>query len=192
MCTRLFCLDSSSSLLLERRVSALIVGTILVCAGSAVFPLAAMALPEDADQPIHIRADNAEIDQDQGLVIYRGAVRVDQGTLRVTADEMTVEYVEQKVVRITATGSPAHYQQQIEVGKEQVKAHSSTIVYHTQDERLDLHGNAFLTQEGNEITGDLIKYDIVAGKVDAKAESDSPVRMILQPAARTGAAPNGG
>jgi len=144
-----------------------------------------MALPEDADQPIHIRADNAEIDQQQGLVIYRGAVRVDQGTLRVTADEMTVEYVEQKVTRITAIGTPAHYQQQIEADKEQVKAHSSTIIYHTQEERLDLKGDAFLTQEGNEITGDLIKYDIVAGKVDAKAENEGPVRMILQPAPRT-------
>ncbi|MDH3641825.1 MAG: lipopolysaccharide transport periplasmic protein LptA [Gammaproteobacteria bacterium] len=149
-----------------------------------------MALPEDADQPIHIRADNAEIDQQQGLVIYRGAVRVDQGTLRVTADEMTVEYVEQKVTRITAIGTPAHYQQQIDADKEQVKAHSSTIIYYTQEERLDLMGDAFLTQEGNEVTGDLIKYDIVAGKVDAKAETDDPVRMILQPAPRITATPD--
>lgn len=159
----------------------------------ALFAPLAMALPEDADQPIHIRADNAEIDQQQGLVVYRGKVRVDQGTLRVTADEMTVEYVEQKVVKITAIGTPAHYQQQIEVDKEQVKAHSSTIIYYTQDERLDLLGDAFLTQEGNEITGDQIKYDIVEGKVDAQAQSDDRVRMILQPAPRTSAAtePNG-
>ena len=150
---------------------------------------AAFALPDDADQPIHIRADNAEIDQDQQLVIYRGDVQVDQGTLRVTADEMTVEYRNQKVVRITATGAPAHYQQQLNETKEQVKARSSTIVYHTQDERLDLMGNAFLTQEGNEITGDQIKYDIVAGKVDAQSQSNERVRMVLQPATRTSATP---
>lgn len=192
MCTRLFYPDSSNSPLCTFRISVLICAAALCITGGAMLPGAAMALPEDADQPIHIRADNAEIDQDQGLVIYRGSVRVDQGTLRVTADEMTVEYVEQKVVRITAVGSPAHYQQQIEADKEQVRAHSSTIVYHTQEERLDLLGNAFLTQEGNEINGDLITYDIVAGKVDAKAESESPVRMILQPAERTSAAPNGG
>lgn len=147
------------------------------------------ALPEDADQPIHIRADNAEIDQDQQLVIYRGDVQVDQGTLRVTADEMTVEYQDQKVVRITATGAPAHYRQQLDANKEQVRAHSSTIIYHTQDERLDLLGNAFLTQEGNEITGDQIKYDIVAGKVDAQSQSQERVRMVLQPATRKSAAP---
>lgn len=147
-----------------------------------LFAAGALALPGDADQPIHIRANSAEMDQEQGVVIYRGDVQVDQGTLRVTADEMTVEYEEQEVIRITAKGEPARYKQQIEVDEEEVRARSSTIIYHTRDERIDLVGNAFLTQEGNEITGDLIEYDIVAGKVDAKAESETPVRMILQPA----------
>ena len=150
----------------------------------SLFATNAWALPGDADQPIHIRANNAEIDQDQQLVIYRGEVQVDQGTLRVNADEMTVEYRDQKVVRITAKGNPAHYQQQIEANEDQVKARSSTIVYHTQEERLDLMGNAFLTQQGNEITGDVIKYDIVAGKVDAQSESGGPDRKIVQPATR--------
>lgn len=149
---------------------------------TALFAAGALALPEDADQPIHIRANSAEMDQEQGVVIYRGDVQVDQGTLRVTADEMTVEYEEQEVIRITAKGEPARYKQQIEADEEEVHARSSTIIYHTRDERIDLVGNAFLTQEGNEITGDLIEYDIVAGKVDAKAESETPVRMILQPA----------
>lgn len=102
---------------------------------------------------------------------------------------MTVEYRDQKVVRITAIGKPAHYQQQIDADKEQVKARSSTIIYHTQDEKLDLVGNAYLFQEGNEITGELIKYDIVAGKVDAESGTKGPVRMILQPATRKSAAP---
>jgi lipopolysaccharide export system protein LptA len=88
------------------------------------------------------------------------------------------------VVRITALGSPARYKQQLAADEEQVEADASTIVYHTQQERLDLKGNAFLRQEGNEITGDFIQYDIVAGKVDAKANESDPVRMILQPATR--------
>ena len=150
-----------------------------------VVAAASHALTNDADQPIHIRANNAEIDQDQQLVIYRGEVQVDQGSLRVIADEMRVEYRDQKVVKIIATGAPAYYQQQVEGDDENVRARSSTIIYHTQEERLDLMGNAYLSQEGNEITGDLIKYDIVAGKVDAKSESGGPVRMTLQPAPRT-------
>jgi lipopolysaccharide export system protein LptA len=142
----------------------------------------AFGLPEDADQPIHIQADNAEIDEQAERAVYRGAVQVDQGTLRVTAEEMTVELRNQKVFRIIATGTPARYTQQIEADEDRVQANANTIVYYTQEERLDLEGDAHLNQQGNTISGDLIHYDIVAGKVTATAADDGPVRMILQPA----------
>ena len=94
---------------------------------------------------------------------------------------MVVEYHNKKVVRITASGNPAHYQQQIEADESEVRADALVIVYHTLEERLDLRGNAYLTQQGNEITGEFIKYDIVAGKVDAQAGEDGRVSMKLEP-----------
>jgi lipopolysaccharide export system protein LptA len=154
-----------------------LLGTIAVA-----IPLRVLALPEDSEQPIHIRADNAEIDNKSKRVIYRGSVQVDQGTLQVTADEMTVEYQDQKVVRIVATGQPARYKQQLEAEDELVNADASTIIYYTQDERVDLKGAASLEQQGNTVTGDFIRYDIVEGKIDATAEGDNRVRMELQPA----------
>jgi len=153
-----------------------------------MLPASAFALPEDSDQPIHIRADSAELDQKGDRAIYRGSVQVDQGTLRVTADTMTIERENEKVVRIIAVGTPAHYQQQVEADQEQVKANASTIIYHTRDERIDLKGNANLEQEGSTVAGDLIVYDIVAGKVDATSVGDTPVRMVLQPATIDGPA----
>ena len=144
----------------------------------------AYAVPEDADQPIHIQAENAEIDQENQQVTYIGSVKINQGSLQVTAERMIVDYREQKVVRITATGSPAHYLQQLEAEQGAVQANASTIIYHTQDERIDLKGNANLSQRGNVISGDLIHYDIVAGKVDAAATDQQPVKMVLQPASR--------
>jgi len=148
----------------------------------AVLPAIAGALPEDADQPIHIRADTVEYDQTGNRVVYRGSVQVDQGTLRVTAETMTIDLQDgKKVVRITAVDTPAHYQQQIEEGDAPVRAQALTIIYHTQDERVDLKGEASLEQEGSLLTGDLIVYDIVAGRVDAEARRDEPVRMVLQP-----------
>ncbi len=148
-----------------------------------LIPATLHALPEDADQPIHIRADTVEYDQNGNRVIYRGSVQVDQGTMRVTAETMTIDLEDgNKVIRITAVDTPAHYQQQIEVDAAPVKAQALTIVYHTQDERVDLKGQANLEQEGSTLTGDLIVYDIVAGRVDATAEQESgPVTMVLQP-----------
>lgn len=142
------------------------------------------ALPEDADQPINIRADTAELDESKGLAIYRGSVQLDQGTLRVTADTMTIELVDQKVVRITAEGNLAHYQQQLSADEETVVANAETIIYHTQAERVELLGQAYLTQNNNEFRGALIEYDMRAGKVNASA-SEGRVQMILAPAARS-------
>lgn len=151
---------------------------------SAFLSPGALALPEDSQQPIHIRADNAEIDNRERRVIYRGTVQVDQGTLRVTADEMTVEYEGQKVIRIVAVGEPAHYTQQLEAGDEMVNADASTIIYYTQDERVDLKGSASIEQQGNTVHGDFIRYDIVEGRIDATASGDNRVQMELQPAVR--------
>lgn len=140
------------------------------------------ALPDDADKPINIRADSVEYDQTGNRIVYRGSVQVDQGTLRVTAETMTIDLQDgNKVLRITAEDTPARYQQQIEVDEAPVKAQALTIVYHTQEERVDLKGSANLEQEGSTLTGDLIVYDIVAGRVDASATREAPVTMTLQP-----------
>lgn len=145
----------------------------------------AQALPEDADQPIDIEADKLEMDLNANVVTYIGNVRVVQGTMRVTADRMRVEYENKKVVRITATGEPAHYQQQLDAEQGEVKARAHTIVYHTQQERVQLQQNAWLEQGGNEISGELIHYDMVAGRVNAESGEEGPVTVTVQPAART-------
>jgi lipopolysaccharide export system protein LptA len=150
-----------------------------------VLPGLAGALPEDARQPIHISAARAEVDRSTQTIVYRGGVQVQQGTMEVTADEMTVEYDDRRVVRITARGAPATYQQQLEADQGKVRADARIIVYQPQDEQVDLRGDAFLTQGGNEITGELIRYDIVAGKVRAEAGEQEPVRVTVQPAEQT-------
>lgn len=150
-----------------------------------VHAMEARALPEDADQPIQIEAERAEVDQNAGVVVYTGSVEAQQGTMRVSADQMTIEVEDEKVVRITAQGTPARYQQLLEADKGLVKANASTIVYHTRQEQVDLQGKAFLEQGGNEIAGELIRYDIVAGRVNAQAGDEQPVRVIVQPATRS-------
>ncbi len=165
----------------------MLLGALLLTASAAV------ALPEDAEQPINIRADAVEYDQTGNRIIYRGSVQVDQGTLRVNAEIMTIDLQDgNKVQRITAEDTPARYQQQIETDKEPVRAEALTIIYHTQNERVDLRGAANLEQEGSTLTGDLIVYDIVAGRVDASATAEEPVTMVLQPSAMPSASDDNG
>lgn len=139
------------------------------------------ALSDDANKPIHVHADQAEMDQVNGIVNYNGNVQVDQGTLRLIAEKIIVEYEDQKVTRIIATGSPARYKQVIDEEGNEVKANSDKIIYFTKNEIIELIGNSYLWENNNEINGSVISYYIREGKVNAESEENKPVKMILQP-----------
>jgi lipopolysaccharide export system protein LptA len=174
----LFCLAKTTEFADNRRslAASFVLVTALIHAANAA------ALPEDSTQPIQIDADSAELDENKNLATYHGNVRMEQGTMVVTADTMTIELKDQLVVRITAEGESAHYQQQLKPDESMVFANANTITYYTQEERVHLAGNAYLTQNKNAFTGESIHYDIREGKVDAQASGDGKVQMILQPA----------
>jgi len=72
----------------------------------------ALALPEDAQQPIQITADNARFDEKSGEAIYRGKVQIVQGTLRVNGDSLTLKVdAEGNLLNARTLGKPAHYEQ---------------------------------------------------------------------------------
>ncbi len=146
-------------------------------------PMPAWTLPEDTQEPIHIHAESAEIEQQEGRIVYVGAVRVEQGTLRVAAEHMVVDYDAGKVVRITATGAPARYRQALRDDAGEVQAAAATIVYHTRESRIDLAGNANLEQRGSSLSGEHIRYDIVAGRVAAGSPTQGSIQTTLMPAA---------
>jgi len=149
----------------------------------AALARSALALPADSQQPINIHADSAELDQNKSIAIYHGSVRMQQGTMTVTGDKMTIELEDQQVVRIIAEGDRAHYQQQIKPDESMVLADAKKITYFTAEERVELVGNAHLMQDNNEFTGELIKYNTNEGKVDASSNGQGSVQMILQPSA---------
>ena len=153
---------------------------------SALLPHhSAFALASDADQPIHIEGDDAEIDQANETIVYTGRVEVVQGTLRVRGDRMVVKISGDQVQQITTIGGPARYTQELEDQQGHVNAHADSIVYHTAQERIYLNGKASLAQKGNELHGESIRYDIVNGKVDASAgNKPGRVRMQLDPQSR--------
>jgi hypothetical protein len=70
-----------------------------------------LALPTDRNQPIHISADTATIDDNTGITTYTGNVEIAQGTLKINARNVDLHRNEAGVSRILATGS-VQFQQQ--------------------------------------------------------------------------------
>ncbi len=151
----------------------------------------ASALPSDSEQPIEIVADRAELDEATGTAVYIGNVQLDQGTLRVKANRMTIYTAEERVTRVRAEGGAgasrrAHYQQQRKPGGPLVQADANVITYYIDDERVKLEGDAELVQNEDRFAGGEIMYDIRVGQVDAAAAPSERVRMTLQPRAGAG------
>ena len=145
-------------------------------------PAQGFAVPVDADQPMHIRAQAAEFDHANGRAVYLGGVEVRQGTMQVTGERMTAHYLDARLVRVTASGDPARYRQGAANSSSLVKASASLITYHPGKARIELAGEARLAQAKNDVVGEIIHYDIASGTVDAEATGRGPVRVILRPA----------
>lgn len=138
-------------------------------------------LPSDREQPIEIRARHAEIDDARGVAVYSGNVTMDQGSLSVTADKLTIHTDRDDVVRVVAEGDRAHYEQRPEPGAALVRADARRIVYHTREQRVELEGDARLAQASDEFTGEVILYDLREHRVQARSGDGAPVRMVIEP-----------
>ncbi|VXD03036.1 Lipopolysaccharide export system protein LptA [Pseudomonas sp. 8Z] len=146
--------------------------------GAALGSAAAWALPSDRDQPIRIQADTAELDDKQGVAVYRGDVVITQGTLKITGDTVTITQTASGDVDVfTSVGNLAYYEQKPAVDKEIVKAYGKTIQYFASNERIVLIDQAKVIQEGNTFEGEKIVYDTRRQIVNAGRATGNNVSM---------------
>ncbi|MBA1271933.1 lipopolysaccharide transport periplasmic protein LptA [Stutzerimonas azotifigens] len=154
------------------------------------------ALPEDRNQPIRVQADSAELDDRQGVAVYRGDVVITQGSMKITGNTVTITQNQNGDVEVfTAVGRPAYYEQKPAADKQIVQAYGLTIQYFASNERIVLLDQARVVQEGNTFEGEKIVYDtqrqiVNAGRASG-AEVSTPrprVDMVIQPRKREQAA----
>jgi lipopolysaccharide export system protein LptA len=118
------------------------------------------------DQPIRIEADRVELSEKSGIGTYTGNVRVQQGTLVLTADVVTVVAPEKVLQKVIATGDLATLRKRTEDGKE-IVAQAKQMEYLVGPNKIVLTDSARLQQGGNEFISDRIEYDLLAQVVHA-------------------------
>ena len=142
------------------------------------------ALPGDKDSPIHIEADEAVRDERTGLTLYRGNVRIRQGSLKIMAEQVTLYHINTQADKIVAEGSPAHIEQQRTLESAPMHAEGRIIEYYKEEERVHIREDARLEQDGSTVTSDSIEYFINQELV--KATTDDPgterrVEVVIPP-----------
>ena len=147
-----------------------------------VWPLSVQALSGDRDQPMHLEADSASIDEGTGVSLYRGNVVITQGSLKLWADKLWIYRKEGKTERITSEGKPTRFRQ---MGDDQVEIRGQALraeFYLDRDELL-LFDNALLEQGADQFRSDRIIYNRISSQVKAGASADGQerVRVIIEP-----------
>lgn len=140
----------------------------------------------DFQQPITVDADHEELDLRAGRLTFRDNVLVQQGSLRIGADELNVinedgdEIGEGEI--FIATGNPSTYQQELEPDV-LVEASADEIRYDSRIRVLTLSGNAQMRQSGNQVSASRITYYVDEQRITAERddESEERVRTIFQP-----------
>ena len=162
---------------------------LLLSLGAALGSASAWALPSDRDQPIRVQADSAELDDKQGVAVYRGGVVITQGTLKITGDTVTITQDANGEIEVfTSVGKPAYYEQKPSADKDIVKAYGLTIQYYATNERIVLIDQAKVIQQGNTFEGEKIVYDtkrqiVNAGRANGTSITSPRPRidMVIQP-----------
>ena len=132
-----------------------------------------LALPGDLEQDMITTCPaRSESFLDQGLEICRGTsdepAQISQGSLKLSGLEFRIEREQGFIRMITATGSPATFQQQPELDQAIAYASGATIIFNNETQVIIIQGDAAFSQEGTiNTTAERIEYDIANRKLDA-------------------------
>lgn len=134
----------------------------------------------DSAAPIEIVADSLEVRQSENLAIFTGKVVAGQGTLRLTADQLTVTYAAGE--SDTETGAIQHMRADGDVflsnGSE--TAQGAAAEYDVAGGMVRMAGSVVLTQGGNAISGNSLVIDLNTG--NGRVEGGR-VKTIFAPSA---------
>ena len=163
----------------------------MLCGGPA------LAEKADRDKPIHLEADQANVDDASKISTFIGNVVLTQGTLIIRADRMVVKQDVEGFQYGTAYGNPATFRQKREEHDEYVDGRGERLEYDGRADKVQFFNRAWLRRGQDEVSGNYISYDsnteffqVIGGGKQAATESNprGRVRAVIQPKNKSRAA----
>ncbi|MGE5154361.1 MAG: lipopolysaccharide transport periplasmic protein LptA [Bdellovibrio bacteriovorus] len=140
----------------------------------------AWALKDDDKQPMRIEADQVELDESKSTSVYVGKVQVNQGSMRLTADHVTVYHHDDRRVKyIIALGQPATYRQLLDGEQGEVQAFAKRMDYDAVKDELVLTQEALLIQGTDRLSSERIVYDRAQERM--RAGGSGRVKITITP-----------
>jgi lipopolysaccharide export system protein LptA len=156
---------------------------------ASIIPTVALALPEDNQAIIYLRADSADINQAKHKGTFVGNVELDQGSTHLRSDKaFTLGDSNNKLIKAYAKGSPstqAHYWSVVSDNKPEIHAWADTITYYPNKHLIELIGNAHVKQGENSFKAPKIIYDTEKQHVTTQKSEKMRTTITIYPEKKT-------
>lgn len=173
-------LSTSLTTIMTKHTTACLAATLI--AVSSLASVSSFALPSDRQQAITLEADRATYNEKSGITTYTGNVIIQQGTVKIQADSLVATLnKDRQIQQVTAKGRPAKFQQQISIEKGLARGEGQSMVYNAETGVIVMTGNAYLTQDGASFRGNILRYSITAGDVEATGNAQRRIQIIIPP-----------
>ncbi len=145
-------------------------------------PATAWPLASDRDQPIAVEADSLEVRDQENISIYRGNVKLKQGSLEIESDRLVIHFNDAREIQLMEmTGAPARLRQ-LDDDLEEIRGQARQINYTESKSLLELIDEARYTHAGDVIESELIRINTENDSIEAGTDDASErVKMLIQP-----------
>jgi lipopolysaccharide transport protein LptA len=136
--------------------------------------------------PLSVRADVAEasrLDFENSRWVFRGNVEIENQGARVESADATLLFVGYELARAELTGQPARFEQRRGDGA-LTEGRAGTINYDVAGGILNLSNRAWLKDGAQEISSDLLSYDLKRARGTALAGDTGPIKVKIDPPQR--------
>lgn len=131
-----------------------------------------------------IEADLAEtekLDFTDGQWLFSGNVIIEAEDAKLRCDQAKLTFLNHQLVSAELQGRPARFEQLIAESAQTNVGEANIILYKLDNGTLELRESARFSDGANEISGDLITYDIGAQHLTAGSGTSGPVKILIEP-----------
>lgn len=132
----------------------------MIAAGGILAAAGALAERADREKEIVVGADRLLADDANRTSTFDGSVVVTQGTMRMTANKVTVKEDAERHKFYVAYGTPVTFRQKRDRVDEWVEGYADRAEFDDRNDVLKLFSHAKVKSNQNEITGEFITYDM--------------------------------
>lgn len=154
-----------------------------------MLPFAAQAaspLPSElmgaAGSPLEIKGDTADINTQEGTITYTGHVNVVQEKRQISGDQLIIyRNAEGEITKIVMSGSPVHYQGQLDGKPDIIHAYADKMEYDLKNELLYMYGDARIERDGDVYQAPEIQYDVANEIATSTVTPEGRTHIIIDP-----------